>query len=189
MSEKIIFLDRDGVINEYPGDGEYVLSKDTLRIIPGSDEAIRLLKDRGFKVFVISNQGCVSKGMISKEELISMTDHMLSLLDNKQARIDGVYYCIHKSSENCPYRKPNPDLLLKVLKEQQIDQNSLFPVPFFIGDSIKDVEAAKNAKLRSILVLSGREKTDNNPSWTLRPDYVFKNLFSAVQFIVSLSNN
>ncbi|MBN2120469.1 MAG: HAD-IIIA family hydrolase [Candidatus Omnitrophica bacterium] len=184
MSKKIVFLDRDGVINEYPGDGLYVLSKEQLRVFPYAGESIRRLKEAGYLVYIISNQACVSKGLISVEALKDMTGYLLSSLEQGQELIDGVYYCTHREEENCPYRKPSPALILEALRTCGISKDELNSSSFFIGDSLRDVKAAKAANLKSIIVLSGRESIERKDSWEVKPDYIFKDLKEAVDFIV-----
>src|SRR4030042_1684322 len=106
MSAKIVFLDRDGVINKYPGHGNYVLKKEELEVFPYAAGAIKKLKDAGFLIYIISNQACVSKGLITQEQLKEMTSYMLSSIESGGKLIDGVYYCIHREEENCSCRKP-----------------------------------------------------------------------------------
>ncbi len=182
---KVVFLDRDGVVNKYPGDSNYVLSPENLEILPGVREAIQKLCKHGFLVFVVSNQACVSKGLVSAETLISMTENLLSELDGHHAFIEGVYYCIHTEEQNCRFRKPNTGIFEQIFQERKFCLADMQPVPFFIGDSIRDVKAAKAFGLRSILVFSGREKPQRYTQWETVPDYTFDDLQSAVEFVVS----
>jgi len=188
MTKKIVFLDRDGVINKYPGDGEYVLTKEGLNIFPYVQESIQRLKDAGFLVYIVSNQACVSKGLISEEQLRDITQYLLSLIEGQIKLVDGVYYCIHKEEDNCPYRKPNPGLIRQVLNDLSLEINNSDSQLIFIGDSIRDVKAAKNTAITSILVLSGKESRDNKDSWEIQPDHVFKDLKEAVDFIITQTN-
>ena len=189
MQKRIVFLDRDGVINKYPGDGQYVLDKQELEIFPFIQESIKELKDAGFLIYIVSNQACVSKGLISQQQLKSMTDYMLSSIEGPLKLIDGVYYCIHQDKDNCPYRKPNPGLILEVLKGLGVDKDNTGSDLFFIGDTIRDVKTANNVGLKSILVLSGRESIENKDSWELKPDFIFKDLKEAADFILSTSRS
>lgn len=179
---KVIFLDRDGVINKYPGDKNYVTSPDQFRFLTKAKEAILKLNKNGYKVFVISNQAGVSKGIFTKENLDKITQKMLKGLKRIGAKLDGVYYCIHQQEENCACRKPKTGLIDLAKKEHNLDLRNAF----FIGDSIQDVLTAKSAKISSILVLSGKEKLDNQNNWEVQPDYIFKDLSEAVDFILNL---
>lgn len=182
--KKFVFLDRDGVINKYPGDGSYILNEKEFYILEGVAEAVKKLKESGFYVFVVSNQACVSKGLIKAEDLIGMTYKFLAELDRQGAFIDGVYYCIHRDNENCPFRKPSPELVFEIYRRQQINWQEEKILSYFVGDSIIDIKTAKASGCRSILVFSGREKRERERNWEVKPDYVADNLFLAVDLII-----
>ena len=178
---KVVFLDRDGVINEYPGDRNYVTCWEEFRFIPRSIEAIKLLKECNCRMFVVSNQAGVSKGLYSKRDLDYITDNMLKVIRRRGADLDGVYYCIHRDEDNCECRKPKPGLLKKVF-------GMLGGKPrmcFFIGDSFADMKAARAAGCKAVLVLSGKEKLANRRNWEFEPDYVFGDILEAARFICS----
>lgn len=181
---KIIFLDRDGVINKYPGDGRYVRRLSDFRFLPNVKKAIRKLSGNNFKIFVISNQAGVSKGIYSKSTLNEITQYMLKKIQDYGGKIDGVYYCTHEDRHNCLCRKPKAGLIGKALKDNCIAKKWL-KYAFFIGDSIRDAMAAKAAGVKSILVFSGKEKSANKDNWKVKPDYTDKDLFSAVKLIIS----
>ncbi len=150
----VIFLDRDGVINEFPGVSQYVVRLDDFRFIPGALEALRKLTEAGFELFVVSNQGCVSRGLISAKELAVMTDRMTIDIKKSGGRLEGVFYCLHQKSDNCECKKPKIKMFQDALKGRVVDLESVY----FIGDSREDVEAGKALGCRTILVLSGRTK-------------------------------
>ena len=186
MLKKIVFLDRDGVINVYPGDGEYILKKEELKIFPFVKDALRKLKQAGFLLYIISNQACVSKGLITSEQLLDLTSYMLNLIEDSSPLIDGVYYCVHQEGDNCPFRKPSPGLIREVLKKLEIPETEVNNhLLFFIGDSLIDIKCAKTLGIRNILVLSGKENLENKPAWDTQPDYIFSNLEEAVNFILT----
>jgi len=182
---KVIFLDRDGVINKYPGDKQYVTSLAGFRFLPQAKKAIALLHQHKFKLFVISNQAGVGKKIFSKSTLDMITRNMLAKIRASGGNINGVYYCIHRPEKKCSCRKPEAGLLLKVRDRHRIDLAG----SFFIGDTIRDVDTAKAAKIGSILVLSGKEKLSNRKNWETRPDFIFKNLYAAAQFILKYKPN
>ena len=88
---KVVFIDRDGVINRYPGPRQYVTNVKDFEFVPGSIEGIRKLKDKGFKVFVVSNQAGVSKGLYTEGDLEKMDKKLLQALKKKKASVEGVY--------------------------------------------------------------------------------------------------
>ena len=177
---KAVFLDRDGVINRYPGDTKYVTSWREFRFLPKAKKAIAKLHKNKFKIFVISNQAGVNKGIFSQKTLDFITKNMLREIEKYQGKIDGVYYCTHRQEENCSCRKPKAGLIHLAKKRYRINlKNS-----FFIGDTIRDVKTAKAAGCKSMLVLSGKEKLSNRKNWEIQPDCVFGNLYAAAEFIL-----
>lgn len=178
---RAIFLDRDGVINKYPGDKNYVTSWRNFYFLPKVKLAIANLHKNNFKLFVISNQAGVNKGIFSQKKLDLITKNMLREIKRAKGKINAVYYCIHRQEENCSCRKPKAGLIKNIKNKYRIDiKNS-----FFIGDTIRDISTAKAAGCRSILVFSGKEKLSNRKNWQVQPDFVFENLFEAAQFIIN----
>ncbi|MBU1122351.1 MAG: D-glycero-beta-D-manno-heptose 1,7-bisphosphate 7-phosphatase [Candidatus Omnitrophica bacterium] len=178
---KVVFLDRDGVINKYPGDMRYVTNAAEFVFIPGSIEGIKKLKEKGFKIFVVSNQAGVSKGIYSHKDLDKITKKMEKALKKEKVSVDGVYYCLHRQQEECDCRKPKLGLLHKSLS----DFNIKAAVSFFVGDSFMDMKAAQTFGAKSVLVLSGKEKISNRNKWEFEPDYIFDNLLMAAYYICS----
>jgi histidinol-phosphate phosphatase family protein len=180
---KIVFLDRDGVINRYPGDRNYVTSLDSFRFIPKAKDAIKWLSDEGFMIFVISNQAGVGKGIYTQKALDDITSKMFFDIKKHGGNISGVYYCIHRKEQNCSCRKPNIGLIKKVLSDFKISKLYL-KNSYFIGDSQIDVRTAKKAGLKSILVLSGKEKLANRGFWEVEPDNIAKDLLTAAKIVL-----
>lgn len=178
---KAIFLDRDGVINKYPGDKKYVTRLKEFRFLPRAKEAIATLHRAGFKTFVVSNQAGVGKGLFSQKALDLITSRMLQGIEESGGKIDAVYYCTHRKEKSCSCRKPQIGLL-HIAKKEYPGIN--FSDSFFIGDTMPDMQTAEAAGCKSILVLSGKEKISNRGSWSARPDFVFKNLWEAAIFIL-----
>lgn len=178
----IVFLDRDGVINKYPGNFKYVESQKDFIFLPRAKEAIGLLTEAGYKILVISNQAGVSKGIYSKEALDEITKNMLKEIEKFGGRIEKVLYCIHTEEENCNCRKPKIGLITQALKElNSADKKK----SFLVGDSIRDIMTGRNASLKTILVLSGREKIENKGNWEIQPDFVAQNLYNAAEIMIS----
>ena len=178
---KIIFVDRDGVINEFPGLGFYVTRWEDFRFLPGALEAIALLTRAGYATLVLSNQGCVAKGLLSESALQEMTGRMLRLVEAEGGRIDGVYYCRHETSDNCECKKPNTGLFKQAAEDRPID----FGSAFFIGDTAEDVEAGKRIGCKTILVLSGKTHgTGEAARFTVKPDAIKKDLLEAAQWVI-----
>src|SRR3989338_4661848 len=103
---KAIFLDRDGVINKYPGDTKYVTSLKGFRFLPEAKLAIARLYKNKFKLFIVSNQAGVGKGLFTQAALGIITKKMLSGIKAAGGRIEAVYYCTHRKDEGCRCSKP-----------------------------------------------------------------------------------
>ena len=177
---KVIFLDRDGVINKYPGDRAYVTSLRKFKFLPGVKKAIALLSKAGYKIFIASNQAGIGGGVYSQRTLDRITAYMLSEIEKAGGHIDRAYYCTHHKKAGCSCRKPKPGMVRKAVREFKVNLKGAY----FIGDTIRDLHTAHNAGCKSILVFSGKEKLKNMDEWEATPDLVFKNLLEAVKFIL-----
>ena len=175
-----IFLDRDGVINKYPGDKLYVTSLKKFRFLPHAKQAIALLSKKGFKIFVASNQAGVGKGVYAQKTLDAITAKMLKDIKKTGGIIDKIYYCTHRKEASCTCRKPKAGLLKKAAREFKFSLKGAY----FIGDTIPDVLTAQAAGCKSILVLTGKEKIANQSNWEAKPDFVFKDLLAAAKFLI-----
>jgi histidinol-phosphate phosphatase family protein len=182
---KVIFLDRDGVINKYPGDSEYVKSWKEFHFLPQVKPNLKRLSDNGFKIFVVSNQAGVSKGIYSQKNLDLITENMLKELSNYGISIAGVYYCTHRPQDNCSCRKPNTGLIdMAVAKIKQEGLKMELTRSYFIGDTTRDIDTGKAAGLKTILVFCGKEKPENKDKWESSPDFTAQDLSEAVDLII-----
>ena len=146
----MVILDRDGVINQQADDD--VTTVDGWDPIPGSIEAINRLKKAGYLVTIASNHSGIARGFYSEKDLQQMNDKMQKLLAIRGASVDGIYYCPHGPEANCICRKPKPGLLFKIAKQFEIDLSQT-PV---VGDNISDIQAAKMANAKPVLVRTGK---------------------------------
>ena len=176
---KGVFLDRDGVINRDRGN-HYVDRWEKFRFIPGSLKALRLLKEQGYRVIVVSNQGGVAKGVYSLRDLSLLTRRMKEAVRKKGGRLDAVYYCPHQKENRCACRKPKTALFRRARERFGIP----FKNTFVVGDSLRDILAGKRLRCKTILVLSGREKLSQRSEWEIQPDVVKENLLDAVRWIL-----
>jgi len=180
---KMIFIDRDGVINKDPGGWtkySYVTELKDLRFIPGALKALKILNRNGIKVIVISNQAGVGKGYFSEEKLAEVNAKMLDEISRHGGRIEEVYYCIHKDEDNCRCRKPKTGLLDDAVRKYHINPSETY----FIGDSNVDVIAGRRIGAKTVFVLSGKTPLEEMKRWNERPDYVFRDLLEAVKWLV-----
>jgi len=181
----VVFLDRDGVINKYPGHYKYVTSVSEFHLLPRVKEALTRLINGGCKLFIISNQAGVGKGLYTQQTLDNITSTLRQQL-GKEVIFDNIFYCTHLPDANCGCRKPKTyfvDAAITQLRDKGLEID--IPKSFFVGDSMIDMEIGKNAALRTIMVLSGRENSDNASSWTIKPDFVANDLFQAADLILN----
>ena len=180
---KVVFLDRDGVINEFPGNGLYVTRVREFRFIPRALEGLKILTDAGYHIFVISNQAGVGKGLYSKGKLEQINAFMMKHVKAAGARIDKVFYCTCRSSDGCHCRKPRIGNVIKALAllDRTIEDARF---TYFVGDTEGDIKAGRNAGCRTIFALSGREDRGYMKRLDVRPDYIVEDLYEAAKLIL-----
>ncbi len=149
-----IILDRDGVINVDSDD--YIKSVDEWRPLPGSIEAIAALSQAGYRVLIATNQSGIARGLFDIETLEAMHNKLRGLVEAEGGSIAGIFYCPHHPEDQCDCRKPRPGLLDEIERQFHVD---LQGVPF-VGDSERDLLAARAKQCQPILVRTGKgEKT------------------------------
>ena len=154
-SNRAVFLDRDGTINV---EREFLHQPDEFHFIPGAAQAIRLLKEAGFRVIVVTNQSGIARGYYDEAAVNRLHSYMDGELISIGASIDAYYFCPHhpeySSDDNgktCGCRKPLAGMLLKAAADFSLDLST----SFIIGDKLADVQAGLNAGCRPILVRTG----------------------------------
>jgi len=154
-NEKVVFIDRDGVINEDPI-GDYVKRWEDFRFIPGTVQALKRLVKAGFQIVIVSNQAGIGDGEYTEAALKEITNKMLSELQKSNISIRGIYYCLHGKSANCECRKPKTGLFQQAARDIRFDPSETY----FIGDKLSDVQAGKSFGFRNLFVLTGHGKID-----------------------------
>jgi len=151
MNQKLIILDRDGVIN-YDSDN-YIKSPEEWNPLPGSINAIAKLTKAGYTIAIATNQSGLARKYFTPETLSAMHVKMLSLITNAGGKINHIAYCPHGPNDQCNCRKPKPGLV------QEISNALNIPITkktLFIGDSISDLNAALNSGCTPVLVKTGK---------------------------------
>ena len=182
QSRKIVFLDRDGVINQDSPD--YIKNWSEFHFLPGSLEALALLKTNGYTVVVITNQSIIGRKMVEPHVLEETHRNMRQTVAENGGEIHHIFYCPHTPDDHCQCRKPKPGLLFQARDTLGIDLAS----HAMIGDSAKDVLAARNAGCgQAVLVSTGNGKNALNDLRDngVEPDYVAFDLLDAVQWLVA----
>ncbi len=175
-----VFLDRDGTIAEEVG---YLNHASRFRMFSFVAAAIHRLNEAGLPVIVVTNQSGVGRGYFPESLVQTVNEMMTQQLAKAGAKIDAVYYCPHTSAENCSCRKPRTGMLDRAAFEHAIDlQRS-----FVIGDRYGDMELARNARARSILVRTGYGEGElawHAADWLMQPDFVADDLTQAADWIL-----
>lgn len=157
--QKAIFLDRDGTINKYIG---FLRNIEDFELLPGVAEAIRKINESGYLAIVVTNQPVIARGEVTLDELQEIHNKMETLLGEKSAYLDAIYFCPHHPDKgfegeipelkfDCDCRKPKPGLFLKAAEDFNIDLSN----SWMVGDGKNDVLAGKNAGCRTALIGSG----------------------------------
>ncbi len=183
MQEKVVFLDRDGVINRDSRD--YITRPGEFEFLPRAREAVGTLTREGFTVIVITNQSAVNRGWMSPEVLEAIHDRMRSGCANKGGEITNIFFCPHRPDEDCPCRKPKPGLLFQARDARGVD----LAASIMVGDSAKDIQCARNAGCGgAVLVKTGMEYDRQKQLLDekgIAPDHIAPDLYDAARWIVS----
>jgi D-glycero-D-manno-heptose 1,7-bisphosphate phosphatase len=168
--KKAAFLDRDGTLIE---EVNFLSNVEDLRVFPYTFEAVKLLKDAGFLVIVVTNQSGIGRGIYDENAMNAIHDEMQVRLEGM---IDGFYFCPHLPCDQCACRKPNLGMLESAVEDFAIELSS----SWMIGDKKIDVEAGQNAGTKTALVMTGygRSHADQLSS---KPDVLAENLLDAVR--------
>lgn len=178
---KMVFLDRDGVINENRPD--HVKSWDEFVFLPGALDALRRLREDRWRVCVITNQASVNRRIMTRATLDDLHDRMLRVVSQHGGHIDDVYYCPHRPEEACDCRKPRPGLLLQAAATHRIPLDQTY----LIGDALTDIIAGRAVGATCFLVQTGRG-TAQPPveALTCGASAVLRDLRTAVQRLIHL---
>jgi D-glycero-D-manno-heptose 1,7-bisphosphate phosphatase len=139
-----------------------------------------MLTKAGFETAVISNQSGVEKGLFTKKDLKNIDRKIIGGLKGLGGRLSGTYYCTHSSEKNCDCKKPKTGLLKKATKRKRIDHKN----SYFVGDTERDIIAGKNFGIKTIAVLSGYYNRKDMMAWQAKPDFIVKDLLTAVKKVI-----
>lgn len=179
MMEKIIFIDRDGVINQ---DSEkYIKNVDELTFIEGSIEAIVNLSQAGFKVVVCTNQSGLGRGLLTVEDLNEIHERIHQAVNQAGGSIAAIIFCPHTPDDNCECRKPKSGMIINICERFNIEDLTKVT---FIGDSIRDLLAINNVSGIPILVLTGNGKKTLEHESLPKSTLVFDDLLLASEYLI-----
>ena len=167
---KLIILDRDGVINH---DSEhFIKTPEEWRPLAGAPEAIAQHTQWGWRIVVATNQSGIGRGLFSMDMFNAINDRMVKTVNQAGGRIDAIFYCPHAEEADCDCRKPKPGLMRNIAERFGVD---LADVPA-VGDSLRDLQAAKAAGAKPWLVLTGKGQATKEAGKLPRGTKVFADL-------------
>jgi len=184
--QRAIFLDRDGTMNVSKG---FISNADDLELIPGTIEAIKAINKSGALAIVITNQPVIARGECSFDELHNIHNKLKTLLGEKGAFVDDIFYCPHHPDKgfegevpelkfDCDCRKPKTGMIDEAVKKYNIDLSK----SYMVGDSTMDLELARNAGVKSVLVDTGF--AGNDGKYDRSCDIEAKDLLDAIEKII-----
>lgn len=176
---RLIVLDRDGVINH---DSDAFIKSPTEWIpIPGSLEAIARLNHAGYRVVVASNQSGIARGLLDLDTLGRIHDKFHRMLRAVGGDVEAIFFCPHGPDDGCDCRKPKPGLFQEISKRLK---TSLDGVPA-VGDSFRDLQAARSVGARPILVRTGKGEKTLASGQDLHDIPVYSDLADAVDALIA----
>jgi D-glycero-D-manno-heptose 1,7-bisphosphate phosphatase len=142
---KIAFLDRDGTINKDYQDDEWknIYNPEFLK---GSLEALRVIREKGFQIIIITNQYLINDGVITLSQYKMFTEKLIKIVNEQGVKILDIFYCPHSKKENCNCSKPKTGLIDNALKKYP---NIELDKSFIVGDSIVDMELGNKLGIRT----------------------------------------
>lgn len=180
---RAIFIDKDGTLIP---EVQHNVNTDLITLHPFAARGLKLLQQRGYALFILSNQAGVAHGLFPEEALGSVEQRIDTLLAREHVSLDGHYVCPHHPQGkvpgyaiDCDCRKPQPGLIRRAASEHDID----LARSWMIGDILNDVESGRRAGCKTVLVSTG-----NETEWTLSPlrlpHLITFNLYRAAEAIL-----
>ena len=184
--QKAIFMDRDGTINKYNG---LVYKEEQFELEDCAYDAIRMINGSGYLGIIITNQPVVARGLCDIEDVENIHNKMETMLGEKGAYLDDIFYCPHHPDKGypeenplykikCHCRKPDTGMIEEAANKYNIDLSR----SWFVGDTTMDIQTGKNAGLKTILVKTGIGGEDGK--YDAKADYICDNLEEAVKLII-----
>lgn len=184
MTARAVFLDKDGTLVENVAMN---VDPSRIRLAAGAADALRRLRDAGFRFAVVSNQAGVARGLFPESALAGVQARLAELLDEHGLRLDGFFYCPHDPAGTveqyritCDCRKPAPGLVHRAAAALGAD----VAASWMVGDILDDVEAGRRAGCRSILLDSGGE-TEWVKGPTREPHFVARSFGEVADHILA----
>lgn len=180
--EKVIFLDRDGVIN-YDSDA-YIKCWEEFEFLPGSLKAIAALSAAGYHLILITNQSIIGRGMVPLAGLEDIHARMQQAVAVAGGNIVDIFFCPHRPDDHCDCRKPEPGLIFQAKTRYGID----LPRTVMIGDNAKDVGCGQNAGCGATVLVqtgNGLQAQKELAAMDVQPTAIAADLKAATEMILA----
>lgn len=151
LKKKVVFLDRDGVINHDYG---YVYQANKFHFIDGVFKACKHFINLGYEIIVISNQSGIGRNFFKEEDFLNLTKWMIDRFKENKIDILKVYYCSHHPNKNCTCRKPQIGMIQQSLDDYDIDLEK----SWLIGDKMTDIQTAINSNIKNYILINSEKK-------------------------------
>ena len=171
----LVLIDRDGTINV---EKHYLSSPDQIKLLAGTSEGIKLLREIDCNIAVITNQSAIGRGFFNLDKLEDIHQRLNKILENEDTKVDAIYFCPHLPEDECDCRKPAINMAEKAASKFNADLSD----SFVIGDNVCDIELGKNINATTFLVRTGYGKTVEKEK-KVKPDYIVDNLLEAAKII------
>lgn len=182
--KRAVFVDRDGTLNI---NIDYLSDPAGYQLYPGVASGLKMLRDAGFIIVVVTNQSGIGRGIFNERTLELIHLRMKELLAAEGASVDAIYFCPHHPDDRCACRKPGTALFERAVRDIGIDP----AISFVIGDTEMDVAAGKKMGARAALVPEPRNRAKTlkeMEGWKARPDFVGADFLSAVRWVLGDTN-
>ena len=178
---KVVFLDRDGVINE---DSGYVYEWNKFVFIDGSIEALSIFIKLGFKIIIVTNQSGIARGYFTENDFHKLSRYLISYLKQKEIELLDIFYCPHlpdgsiiEYSISCSCRKPSPGMILSAKEKHNVNLGD----SFLAGDKETDILAASRSGIGCKVLLGGTKEMQKSSS----ADKFFPSLLHFSQYLLN----
>ena len=178
-TNKLIILDRDGVINQDSDD--YIKTVDEWIPLEGSIEAMAMLTKAGYQIAIATNQSGIARGYFTLDTLNKMHQKMNNLAKNAGAEINYISFCPHIPTDKCDCRKPLPGLIHQIEKALNVSAKDCY----MVGDSLRDLQAGQAAGLKPALVLTGKGQRTLDKGVGLEGVAIYSNLIELTKELLN----
>jgi len=186
--QPVVFLDRDGTLIE---EVNFLLKEEQIKIFPNTIAALKILRQAGFILIVVSNQSGVARGLLNEERVVELNKVVFSQMRMLGEMPDAFYYCPHypqaeieKYRVKCDCRKPNPGMIMQAQRQFELDLSRSYS----IGDKLSDSGLAQNVGGKGVLVLTGygRDERDKiDPENGNEPNFIAPDILTAAEWVAN----